>query len=50
MRCFVEWTLVILLVVIRGCTESMSKNDESVKVVVRIRPMSADEERNGNTM
>lgn len=29
---------------------SMSKNDESVKVVVRIRPMSAEEERNGNLM
>mmetsp|Transcript_23582 Transcript_23582/g.22728 ORF Transcript_23582/g.22728 Transcript_23582/m.22728 type:complete len:780 (-) Transcript_23582:114-2453(-) len=26
----------------------MSKPDESVKVVVRIRPMSAEEERNGN--
>ena len=26
----------------------MSKQDETVKVVVRIRPMSAEEERNGN--
>ena len=26
----------------------MSKQDETVKVVVRIRPISAEEERNGN--
>lgn len=26
----------------------MSKPDETVKVVVRIRPMSSEEERNGN--
>lgn len=26
----------------------MSKTDESVKVVVRIRPMSSEELRNGN--
>ena len=26
----------------------MSRGDESVKVVVRIRPISAEEERNGN--
>ena len=26
------------------------KNDETVKVVVRIRPMSSEEERNGNLM
>lgn len=28
----------------------MNKGDESVKVVVRIRPLSSDEERNGNTI
>ena len=28
----------------------MSKADECVKVVVRVRPMSSDEERNGNLM
>jgi hypothetical protein len=27
---------------------TMSKPDETVKVVVRIRPMSSEEERNGN--
>jgi hypothetical protein len=28
----------------------MSKPDETVKVVVRIRPISSEEERNGNDM
>ncbi len=28
----------------------MSKSDETVKVVVRIRPMSSEEQRNGNLM
>lgn len=28
----------------------MNKSDECVKVVVRVRPLSNDEERNGNKM
>jgi hypothetical protein len=30
--------------------EMAAKADETVKVVVRIRPMSGEEERNGNLM
>lgn len=29
---------------------SSSKNDETVKVVVRVRPMSSEEQRNGHAV